>query len=689
MCIFHCSSLHGSLSSSRFSLAEIGGEVEGETKEDAEGNDYNLFALYPWFHVIPSLGGSTLNISPEKSPDILLRPKYTKLRSPERSPILTRRSRSHERSPDRARHLRQLKHRSLEIPSISSRSPDISKRRSHYHEGSSESDERLLDQASTPIPIPSKPPTSHSPSSSETTPEKSSPQRDDSLIEGHVKTESEDSLGGSEAVTPKLEEPPTEIGKPDRSSSVTGEIEQLPPLPEETLLSPDIISPSLKVASAEKQNGIIVSGSETSKPLDNEQLLFDMLDNKEGSTGVSHDVSNEPQSQGDDNVSDTVKKPTIQEEDQHDRTEKSEGADDILAELDELDVILDAEEEEEEEGEGEEDKEIFVAKLEEPDPGGKELDSTKQDTIDGGEMEGHQEIHRPGSVSPKEVESENEPPVVVEGSPPGAEPTGDLKSRPPETTIEVTEDHKQEPSTGAGQTQVEHIESPPEGEIESAESPPVPPIVENELQVEPGVEPVPTNVGSEQPNIGHEPPESSEAECKPPDVQPGQPKIEHESLSVEPEPVGTMQESLLVEPRGDKFDNKLESNEGSVKAHEGEPEKSELAKPGEKAVNTNTEHTHSSKESEITPYHKEPPETSSKSADMEASSQVSVHESSGEVGQPIAKDQDGNTNNDGRTTEDSPKKSEGESDQVVTEDEKGKSEQSLRKEDSLQELDER
>ena len=33
----HCSSLHGSLSSSRLSLAEIGAENEGESKEDAEG----------------------------------------------------------------------------------------------------------------------------------------------------------------------------------------------------------------------------------------------------------------------------------------------------------------------------------------------------------------------------------------------------------------------------------------------------------------------------------------------------------------------------------------------------------------------------------------------------------------------------------------------------------------------------
>ena len=718
--IFHCSSLHGSLSSSRFSLAEIGVEIEGETKEDAEGNDKLICLHYILGYMfIPSSGGSTLNISPEKSPDILQRPKFTKLRSPERSPILTRRSRSHERSPDRARHLRQLKHRSLEIPSILSRSPDISKRRSHYHEGSSESDERLLDQASTPVPIPSKPPTSHSPSSSETTPEKSSPQRDDSIIEGHVKTESEDSMGGSEAVTPKLEEPPTDIGKPDRSSSVIGEIEQLPPLPEETLLSPDVISPSLKVASAEKQKGTIVGGSETSKPLDNEQLLFDMLDNKEGSTQVSHDVSSEPQSQGDQNTSDTVKKPIIQEEDQRDRTEKSEGADDILAELDELDVILDAEEEEEEEGEGEGEeemeKEICGAKLEEPDPGGKELDGAKPDTvdtIDGGEVEEHQEIDRhmceesgvpPYSASPKEVESEKEPPVIVEGSPLEAEPTGDLKSRAPETTIEVTEDHKQEPSTEVepavpSRTQIEHVESPPEREpkppeIESAEPPmdkiktvaPVPPKVEHELQVEP----VPTNIGSEQPDIGHEPqesnPESFEAECKPP--QPGRPKVEHESQSVEPEQVETTHAS--VDPREDKFEHELGPSEDQVG---GEPEKAELAvkeEPSEVAVNTNAEPTHLSQESETTPYHKEPTETSSKSADMEALSQTSVHESSGETEQPMTQEQDGNIDSDGRITEDSPKKSEGESDQVVTDDEKAKSEQSLKKEDSIQESDER
>ena len=39
VCNFHYSSLHGSLSSSRFSLAEIGVEIEGEPKEDAEGKN--------------------------------------------------------------------------------------------------------------------------------------------------------------------------------------------------------------------------------------------------------------------------------------------------------------------------------------------------------------------------------------------------------------------------------------------------------------------------------------------------------------------------------------------------------------------------------------------------------------------------------------------------------------------------
>jgi hypothetical protein len=529
-------------------------------------------------------------------------------------------------------------------------------------------------------------------------------------MEGHVKTESEDSMGGSEAVTPKLEEPPTDLGKPDRSASVTGEIEQLPPLPEETLLSPDVISPSLKVASTEKQKKTIVGGSETSKPLDDEQLLFDMLDNKEGSTEVSHDVSKEPQSQDDQNIGDTVKKATI---DQHeaDRTEKSEGADDILAELDELDVILDAEEEEEEEGEGEEEKEVWGAKLKEPDPGGKEekkLDGAKLDTVDtvdGGEVEENQEIDRPRHEesetppSPNEVESENEPPGEVRDSPPGAEPTSDLKSRPPVTTIEVTDDHKLEPSTAIefavpSQIQVEHVESRPEGEPPMMEEiktvTPVPPLVEHELQVEPGVEPVPANIGSEQPDIGHEPqesnPESSKAECKPPDLHPGQPKIENESQ---------------IEQREDKFEHTLEDQ---VEPLEGEPEKPELTvkeEPSEvleEAVNTNAEPTHSSQESEITFYHKEPPETNSKSADTEGLSQTSIHESSGEAKQSIADltEQDGNSDSDRRIAEDSPKKSEGESirsegesDQVVTEDEKAKCEQSLKKEDSIQESDER
>ena len=663
-----------------------------------------------------------LNISPEKSPDLLQRPKFTKLRSPERSPILTRRSRSHERSPERARHLRQLKHRSLEIPSVLSRSPDIGKRRSHYHEGSSESDERLLDQASTPIPIPFKPPASHSPSSSETTPEKSSPQGDDTIIEGHVKTESEDSIGGSEAVTPKLEEPPTDLGKPDRSASVTGEIEQLPPLPEETLLSPDVISPSLKVASAEKQKGMGMSGSETSKSLDNEQLLFDMLDNKEGSTEVIHDVSNEPQSQDDHNIGDTVKddkKAMVPEEDQHemDRTEKSEGADDILAELDELDVILDAEEEEEEEGEEEEQKqemEIHRAKLEETDTGGKEkkepdgakLDRT--DVVDGGEKEEHQELDKPiceesdippDSAIPKQIESENEPPVEVEGSPPEAEPPGDLESKPPETTIEVTEDNKHEPSTEVesaipSQVQVQHVESPPESEPKPPEEPPTmedvkvvvpaPPSVELELQVEPGIEPVPTNVDSEQPDIGHElqesKPESSEAEGRPPEVRAGQPGVEGESQSVEPEPVGTMHEPSLVEPSEDK----LEASEDIVEPQEDKPEQPEVAAKEEPSelpevvVNTSAEPTHLSQELESTICHKEPPESSSKSVDTDTSNEASVCESCGDAEKQIAnstEEQDVSIDNDGRTTEDSPVKSEGQSDQSPTKSE-GQSDQS-------------
>ena len=708
---------------------------------------------------ILSLGGSTLNISPEKSPDLLQRPKFTKLRSPERSPILTRRSRSHERSPERARHLRQLKHRSLEIPSVLSRSPDISKRRSHYHEGSSESDDRLLDQASTPIPIPSKLPASHSPSSSETTPEKSSPQGDETIIEGHVKTESEDSMGGgSEAVTPKLEEPPADIGRPDRSASVTGEIEQLPPLPEETLLSPDVISPSLKVASADKQKGMTVGGSETSKPVDNEQLLFDMLDDKEGSTEVAHGVSNEPQSQDDPSIGDTVKhdKNAMIQDDEMERAEKSEGAEEILAELDELDVILDAEEEEEEEEE--EQKENTGAEKDNAEEVKKELDGAKldrTDTVDGGEMEEHREIDKPlgkeldvppDSVIPNEVESENKPPVEVEDSPPGIEPRSDLKSRLPETTIEVTEDGKQGPSTGVeseitSQIQVELVKSLPEGEckppeVESAEPPvmddiktaaPLPPSVELELQIEPGAEPIPIVVDSEQPDVGYEPqesiakPETSEAECKPPQVQPGQSEVVDESQNIEPEAVGTAHKSSLVEPHEDKLDPR----ESQLEPQDDKPEPAEVAakeEPSElpqEAMDANAEPTHSSQGLEVTVFHKEPPETSSKS---EASNQASVHESSGEVEQPIASLTEEQGGNDERTIKDSsaksergshqsptkcegesdqsPAKSEGESDQsltksegeneqIATENEKGKSEQSLKKEDSLQESDER
>ena len=583
-------------------------------------------------------------------------------------------------------------------------------------------------------------------------------------------------MGGSEAVTPKLEEPPTDIGKPDRSASVTGEIEQLPPLPEETLLSPDVVSPSLKVASTEEQKGMGTSGSETSKPLDDEQLLFDMLDNKEGSTEVSHDVSNEPQSQDDQNISDTLsvkddKKAMVLEEDQHDmdRTEKSEGADDILAELDELDVILDAEEEEEEEGEEEEQKEemeICGAKLEETGTGGKEkkeLDGAKldrTDAVDGGEIEEHEELDKPvceesdvppDLTIPKQVESENELPVEVEGSPSEAETPDDLESRPPETTIEVTEDNKQEPSTEVesavpSQVQVEHVESPPEGEpkppeAESEEPPmmedvksivPVPPSVELELQVEPCVEPIPTNVG-------HEPqeskPESSEAEGKPPETRSGQPEVEDESQSIEPE---TMHELSLVEPS----ENKLEPSQDKLELQEDKPEQPEVAAKeepselSEEAVNTSTEPTHLSQELESTICHKEPPESSSKSVDTDTSSEVSVHESSGEVKKQIAsstEEQDVSIDNDGRTIEDtpvksegqsdqlptksegqsdqsptksegeddqsptrsggqsdqSPTRSEGESDQVVTEDDKVKSEQSLKKEDSIQESEER
>ena len=690
-------------------------------------------------YFIPTSGISTL--TPEKSPDLLLRPKFTKLRSPERSPILTRRSRSHERSPERARHLRQLKHRSLEIPAMLSRSPDISKRRSHYHEGSSESYERLLDQASTPIPIPPKPPTSHSPSSSETTPEKSSPQGDDTVIEGHVKTESEDSMGGSEAVTPKLEEPPTDLGRPDRSASVIGEVEQLPPLPEETLLSPDVVSPSLKVASTEKQKETTVGGSETSKPLVDEQLLFDMLSNKEGSTEISHDVSNEPQSQDGQNIS---RKAAIQEGDQRE-LDRAEGADDILAELDELDVILDAEEEVEEEGEEVEPREGGGAKQEEEaDTAEKELGGIEQartDTGDGREKEEHREVDNPvceesgvppDSAIANEVESKTERPVEAEGRPPVTEPPSDLESGPPEITIEVTEDNKQEPSTeeaeSARPSQV-HVESPPEGEpkppeAESAEPPmmedvkiiaPLPPSAELEL---PDVEPVPD---SKRPDIGREPRESvatsetSEVEHKHPEIRPGEPEVEGEGQSTEPEPAGITYESSLAEPSEVKVEKKVGDQcepPGDKPEWPETAAKEETSELQEKAVDTNAEPTHMPQDIEITTCHKEPPETSSKTEGAEASNQPSVHESSGEVEQPIANLTDGKIDVDGRrTTEDSPTKSkrgsdqsptksegesapspaksEGESDQVATEDEKAKSEQSLKKEDSIQESDER
>ena len=704
-----------------------------------------------------------MTVSPEKSPDLLQRPQFTKLRSPERSPILTRRSRSHERSPERARHLRQLKHRSLEIPSMLSRSPDISKRRSHFHEGSSESDERMLDQASTPIPIPSKPPTSHSPSSSETTPEKSPPQGDDTVIEGHFKTESEDSMGGSEAVTPKLEEPPTDQGRPDRSASVTGEIEQLPPLPEETVLSPDVISPSLKVANAEKQKGTTQDGTVTSKPLDDEQLLFDMLDNKEGSTD---DVCYEPQTQNDQNINDRIREITRQEEDQHrvNRMEKPEGADDILAELDaELDEILDAEEEEEEEGEAEEpkeEKETSSVELEKIDTGGKEkkeqggaklgktdtegkekeLGGAKLDrtnTVDGEEKEEHQVVDKPiceesdvpsDSAIPKEIESESKPPVEFEGSPPDAEPPSDLEPIPPETTIEITDTNKQDLSTEVesvtpSQIQEEHVERPPEAkpqQDEAAEPPTVagikvvPAPLSDELEIQ--VEPVPTNTDSEQPDVGQESqkpnPESSEAESKPPKVQPGQLEVEDESQAIESEPPETVSEPSESEPQ--PLDVEIRPSEDKLEPQEHEHEQLEVAvkvepsEPQEETVNTGAEPSSSGQELEVTISHEEQPER--KSEDREALNRASVNE------------QDGNIDNDGRTLEDSPAKSEGqsdqlpaksegesdqsptksegesdqsptksegESDQVVTEDDKIKGELSLKKEDSIQESEER
>ena len=614
-----------------------------------------------------------MNTSPEKSPDLLHRPHFTKLRSPERSPIMTRRSRSHERSPDRARHLRQLKHRSLEIPHISSRSPDIAKRRSHYHEGSSElTDERLLDQASTPIPIPSKPPaSSHSPSSSDATPEKSSPQGDDTIIEGgHVKTESEDSMGGgSEAVTPKLEEPPApavDQVRPDRSASVTGEVEQLPPLPEETLFSHEdvVLSPTLKVATADKLKETDSDVSKTSKPLDNEQLLFDMLSNKEGSTTMSRDESQ------------AEEKETGQNE--IDRTEKAEVADDILAELDE---ILDAEDAEDgEEGEEEEEE--------------KDVPPDKTDAGSGEGKEEVQESDKPpreesdfssDSVIPKEVESGHEHPVEVEGQHPSAGYPNDFKLKPPEVTAvaakePVSEVESAVPSQVREDGQLENEPKP--AKVESGEPPTleevktarVPPSVELEIQIEPTAEPVSTSIDSGQAEVEREP---SKVEYEPLEVEHGQPEGEKEHERTESELVQSVPE--LSEDKGQPLLDEIQPLESKpelplkVELELTEvPVKEEASKQSKEAVNTSTESTTNSQSQEsmgpATASCEQLP-ASTESVDLEASGQSSVHILHGEVEKPtessITKEQVGSTSDVNKMLEDSPAKSEGQVDQIT------------------------
>lgn len=493
---------------------------------------------------------------------MLHRPQFTKLRSPERSPILTRRSRSHERSPNSklvAKELRNLKHRSLEIPHTHSWSPD-NKRRSNTYEGSSESPDRLI---STPIPIPIKLPPSHSASSSEITPDKSPPQGEDTTIQVHVKTESEDSLGGSEAVTPKLEEPifPEQI-RPERSTSATGEVEQLPPLFEETSLSPDI-SRSLKVA-----KGTPNEGSEVSRSLDEE--LFKMLDSKEGSVKLS--LESYPQEA-------TVKN-------QVEGKEKSEVAKDIAEHedikfLDELDKALEAAEEEtDEDGEYEDEDEDEEER--------KDVD--RANVVKSREKEVIQEATKPVVEEPNfrldsettMIESEQESGTNGESKPLGVEHPINIESKSPSVESKPSEETKKVISS----IKVES-EPPPQIKLEDAEQgcPQIevePPEVETERNVTVEVEhpivtftppiekPEPeqgevatTQVHSKPQEVGSDPSEvkresqTAEVEIGLTEAEPKQPEAEHgptqfasEPPSIQPEPLETEHEPL-------KFDSNV------------------------------------------------------------------------------------------------------------------------------------
>ena len=454
-----------------------------------------------------------VNLSPEKSPDVLQRPQFTKLRSPERSPILTRRSRSHERSPNSrlmAKELRSLKHRSLEIPHASS--PD-NKRRANIYEGSSESPDRPI---STPIPIPVKPPPSHSASSSEITPDKTPPQGDDTSIQVHTKTESDDSTGAIETVTPKLEEAVfPESVRLDRSTSAAGEVEPLPPLPEETSLSPDI-SRSLKVANANVPPRTPEDGSEVSRSLDEE--LFKMLDSKEGSVEPSLE----------DNSQEEKVESGVE------RKEKPEGVEDtaehvgILAEFDEMLAAAEEEDEYDDEEEDEEKEEVKVDKPDDEESKAKEMVQTSTKPTD-------EQPDLSLASESTEVESEHEFGVSTEGTPLEAEQPADVESKPPkvepkppEVEEEPIEDKVDSSSSSKAEPEsppqikpepedIEHDhargEEKPHDKVEAEQevkvevehpqvtvSPPV-----NEPKNEPAEEFEPTKVVSEPPEVHQEP----------------------------------------------------------------------------------------------------------------------------------------------------------------------------------------
>ena len=542
-----------------------------------------------------------INLSPDKSPDLLQRQHFHKLRSPERSPILTRRSRSHERSSEKARQLRELKHRSLEIPHIQSRSPDM-KPRSHTHEGSSDSPDRLISKRSsldipliqsrspdmkprsraqeassespdrmmsTPIPIPVKAPLSqHSASSSEITLDKSSPHDpgDDTIVLAHSKTESEDSLVGSEALTPKLEEPvfPEQIR--------TGEMEQLPTLPEETLMSPDS-SRSLKLATVKKKEGTGEGGSEDGKSLD--EALFEMLDSKESSVERSLDKTSQEEPQGE----------TKAERDAE-RKEKTGGGketqehEDILAKLDELlDAVEEDDEEEESEEEEKEKEKEKKGKLQEPETGrgeGKEMSEATSEPV--------------GEEPDKDTTRESEPDskvdsnIVDDQSPTIVEPErSEGDSKPEEGRMESSTEVKGEPQPPSDSKPDDHetlqVDSKPPEVV------PDHPLVEIEIEpASPSVEFQPkldTNVDS----VKHETTDEVDHEPEPTETQPKTPDAENEQSKAEPAPpqkVEPKPPGVQVEPSKAELkaledvqkglDSELQITEGKQEPSEAKPE---------------------------------------------------------------------------------------------------------------------